>query len=181
MTRVPQFRSWLWALLAGAALAAGSAPAQTPAVAVVRAPAWSGDDPVTDGAAEFGLLCTVAREQRDHAAGGIVGVGNRHGLFPSASEQSLHYFALRGMVVAKVARGGDLVGDPEGIFLDAGNLPEADVAALLADCLRRFGAPPAARGGAATAAELAAIRGHLAPFRQAFAQAQHRYTLVALR
>lgn len=126
------------------------------------------------------MFVRVAREQREHHAVGVVGVGNRHGLFPEGGEHALRFFALRGVPVAKLATGGDLAADPDGLFLNGGTLTEAEASAVLSHCLERFGAPPvAANPDRPTAGELAAIRTSLLPFRQAFVLAEAQR--VALR
>jgi hypothetical protein len=114
-------------------------------------------------------MMSVARLEQQPGAVGIVGVGNRHGLFPRGGENALHFFALRGVPVAKLTQGGDFAADPDGLFLEAGRLSESQASSVLARCLERFGPPPtAADPDHPTARELAAIRAHLAPFHQAF-------------
>jgi hypothetical protein len=76
------------------------------------------------------------------------------------------------MPVAKLTRGGDLAADPDSLFLDATGLSEEAAAALLKRCLERHGAPPSVGNPAKpTAREIAAVRAHLQPFRDAFALA----------
>ena len=144
-------------------------------VAVIHSAAWSPGDVVREGAGEFQVLVSVANLQQSHSAVGVVGVGNRHGMFPAASEHALRFFALHGVPVAKIARGDELAADPDGLFLDAGTLSESAAAALLTHCLNRFGAPPlAANPDQPTPTELTAIRNSLRPFREAFAVANAR-------
>ena len=147
--------------------------AATPAgVAVLRAAAWSPGDVVREGAGEFEVLLCAARLQHEHGTAGIVGVGDRHGLFLEGSERALHLLALRGVPVAKLTLGGDLAADPQGLFIDASGLSETTASALLTRCLERHGAPPSAADPEhPTARELAKIRAHLQPFREAFAAA----------
>jgi hypothetical protein len=168
-TRVLQ--SWLGRLVLFTAVA--SPLAATPAgVAVLRAAAWSPRDAVRDGAVEFEVLMCAARLQHTHRAAGIVGVGDRRGLFVTGAERALRLLALRGMPVAKLSRSGDVAADPDQIFLDATGLTESEASAVLARCLERHGTPPhAANPEKPTEQELAAIRTHLQPFREAFALA----------
>jgi L-asparaginase len=151
-------------------------------IAVIHSTKWSPGDCVRDGAGEFQVLVSVASLQREHSTVGVVGVGNRHGLFPAASEHALRFFALHGVPVAKLAKGDELVPDPEGLFLDGGALSEKEAADVLAHCLNRYGAPPlAANPDRPTANELEAIRKSLRPFRAAFAVANAKSGAVASR
>lgn len=160
------------AALLGAALLASSLAAAPAGVAVLRTAAWSPGDTVREGAGEFEVFVCAANLKRANDTTGLVGVGDRHGLFLSGAERALRHLALKGVPVAKIARGGDFAADPEELFLNASGLAEADAAALLKKCLERHGAPPAAANPARpTAAELTAIREHLKPFRAAFAVA----------
>lgn len=154
------------------AMAASPLGAASAGVAVLRTAAWSPNDEVREGAGEFEVMMCAAKLQHDHRAAGIVGVGNRHGLFLHGAERALRFVAFRGVPVAKLTSGGDLAADPEGIFLDASHLAETDAAALLQRCLERHGAPPSATNPEQpTKKEIAAIRAHLQPFREAFALA----------
>jgi len=169
--RSPYASRWVGVLLAAAALA-GPLTATPAGVAVVRSAAWSPGDTVREGAGEFEVFVCAAALRRDHPTAGLVGVGDRHGMFLQGAERALHLLALKGVPVAKIARGGDLAADPDEIFINATGLAEADASALLKKCLERHGAPPAAHDPShPTASELAAIRAHLRPFRAAFALA----------
>jgi hypothetical protein len=146
--------------------------ANSAGVAVLRAAAWSPGDAVREGAIEFEVLMCAAKLQHAHRAAGIVGVGDRHGLFVTGAERALHLLALQGVPVAKLARGGDVAADPDQLFLNASGLSETEASELLTRCLERHGTPPVAiNPERPTAAELAAIRSHLQPFREAFALA----------
>ncbi len=162
-------------LVSGLALAccAMSPLTATPAgVAVLRAAPWSPGDVTREGAGEFEVLMTAAQLQQKHRTAGIVGIGNRHGLFTFAAERALRVLALSGIPVAKLAAGGEVAADPDQLFLDATGLVETDASKVLARCLERHGAPPrAANPDLPTARELAAIRDHLQPFREALALA----------
>ncbi len=137
---------------------------------------------VREGAGEFQVMMSVANLQNSHSTVGLVGVGNRHGMFPAGSEHALRFFALHGVPVAKLARGDELAADPEGLFIDAGTLSEKDAAAVLTHCLNRYGAPPlAANPDKPTVRELEAIRKSLRPFREAFALANAQIGTLASR
>jgi hypothetical protein len=145
----------------------------TPAgVAVLRAAPWSPGDVAREGAGEFEVLMTAARLQQEHRAAGIVGIGNRHGLFTFGAERALRVVALRGMPVVKLSSGSDVAADPDQLFLDASGLTPQEASSVLTRCLERHGSPPIARDPEKpTGNELAAIRAHLQPFREAFALA----------
>lgn len=146
--------------------------AHSAGVEVLRAAAWSPGDAVREGAIEFEVLMCAARLQHAHRSAGIVGVGDRHGLFVNGAERALRLLALRGIPVAKLARGGEVAADPEQLFLDGSGLTEREASDLLLRCLERHGTPPAAANPESPSAkELAAIRAHLQPFREAFALA----------
>jgi L-asparaginase len=152
---------------------AGPAVAAAPAnIAVLHSAVEAPGDATREGAGEFEVMVSVARLANDHGAVGIVGVGNRHGLFPKGGEHALRFFALRGVPVAKLTRGGDLASDPDGLFLGGSGLNEAQASSVLARCLDRYGPPPAAADpDHPTSREMSAIRAHLAPFQQALALA----------
>ncbi len=146
--------------------------AATPGVAVLRSAPWSPGDTVREGAGEFEVLVCAARLQKEHAVAGLVGIGDRHGLFLQGAERALRQLALSGIPVVRLATGGDLATDPDAIFLDATGLNSDAAAKLLQRCLERHGAPPAVVNPAKPSQkELAAVRAHLAPFRDAFALA----------
>lgn len=146
-----------------------SAHAATPGVAVVRAASWSPGDTVREGAGELEVLICAAKLQREHPVAGIVGIGNRHGLFVQGAERALKYLAMSGVPVAKLARGGDLAPDPAEIFIDASGLTEEQASAILVRCLDRFGAPPrAANPEHPNTKEILAVQNHLRRFREVF-------------
>ncbi len=156
----------------GFAAFSGSAIAATAGVAIVRAATWSPGDAARDGAIEFEVLMSAARLQHAHRSAGIVGVGDRRGLFVAGAERALRMLALRGLPVAKLSRDGDVAADPDQLFLNATGVSETEASAILASCLERHGPPPqAADVERPTARELKAIRSHLQPFRDALALA----------
>lgn len=127
-----------WALLSGTALSGGEAAR----VQVIRAPAWSQGDAVREGAEEFLILMEVARITHSPVQGGLVGVGDRRGLFGPGAEQALHAAALHGVPVVKLAPNGRVLPAPHGLFLDGGTLTEQEACVVLARCLARHGALP---------------------------------------
>lgn len=152
-----------------AAVALASPLAAAPGVAVLKSAPWSPGDTVREGAGEFEVLVCAAQLRRNHSIAGVVGVGNRHGLFLQGAERALQHLALSGMPVVKLTTGGDLASDPAGLFVNAHGLRAEEASELLTRCLARHGAPPAAANPASpTAGELAAIRKHLRPFQDAF-------------
>jgi hypothetical protein len=169
---MPGLRRLLLGLAILCPLYAAAANAEIGGIAVVRAAPWSPGDEVREGAGEFEVLFRVASMQNNHRAVGVLGIGDRHGSFPTGAERALRFLAMRGMPVARIALGGDSGLDPEGLFLDAGHLSESQATAILGRCLERFGAAPVvADPEHPTSRELAATRNYLSPFRQAFAVA----------
>ena len=141
-------------------------------VAVLHAAPWSQGDELREGAGEFEVLLQAARLQQSHRIIGIVGVGDRHGLFNHGAERALRLLVLRGTPVVKLARGSDLAPDPDRLFIDARELAEGAATAILQRCLERHGPiPSAADPEHPTQRELTAIRAHLRPFQEAFARA----------
>lgn len=156
----------------GLAAWSGSARAAEAGVAILRAAAWSPGDAARDGAIEFEVLMSAARLQHAHRSAGIVGVGDRRGLFVTGAERALRMLALRGLPVAKLSRDGDVAADPDQLFLNATGVSETEASAILASCLDRHGPPPPALDAEnPTERELKAIRTHLQPFRDALALA----------
>ncbi|MDB6168945.1 MAG: ansA 2 [Verrucomicrobia bacterium] len=143
--------------------------AESPAVAVLEGTPWSPGDPLRYGAAEMEVLLCAAQLHQNHPLAGIVGVGNRRGLLQPATEAALRRVALMGLTVVRVARNGATQENGEDVFVEAGGLSPAAAKNLLAACLARFGAPPAAADPVhPTPRESAAIHAKLALFQQAF-------------
>jgi hypothetical protein len=148
-------------------------------VAIVRAAPGSGSDGARDGAAEFEVLMRVAQLQRVHRATGLVCVGNRHGMLPPGGERALRRVVLSGVLVVRLAQGGEVAPTPDGLFLDGGRLEEVDAQRILVECVGRHGPPPtAADPECPTSHELTAIRAHLPPFQTALAAAAARRLAV---
>lgn len=137
----------------------------TAGVAVLTSAPWSPGDGAREGAGEFLVFLQAAQLQRVHVAAGLVALTDRHGMLRCGGERALRRVALSGVAVVKLlpaAVAEDEAGDH---FLHAQGLAAEQAAAVLRECLERHGAPPAVRNpDAAQAAELAALRTHLAPF-----------------
>lgn len=148
---------------------AGRLQAQ-PTVAVLHSPAWSPDDAERDGASEFEVMMCTARVLRESGLGGVVGVGNRHGLFLPAAEQALHRAALMGVPIVKLSSGSEAPSAATGsLFIRAGDMAPNEARNVLASCLLRYGALPPVRDPAKpTARELTAIRTHLSLYQAIF-------------
>lgn len=111
-------------------------------VSIVRAAEWSQGDAAREGAAEFVVLMEIARLRESRTPAGLVGVGDRRGLFNAGAEQALHEAARAGLPVVKLARGGEVLPAPHGLFLDGGSLTEDEACRVLARCLERYGPLP---------------------------------------
>ena len=148
--------------------AAGAAPVALPAVGVVRAApvALTQADAAREGAAELVVLMEIARVQAQPVKGGLVGVGNRRGLFPGETEEALRQAVLDGVPVVKLAPQGEVFPAPHGLFLDGGDLSVDDACRVLAQCLTTYGALPKVQRTEPSARELAALQKHLKPFQQ---------------
>lgn len=136
-------------------------------VCLVHAPTWSQGDPVKEGAAEFMILIELARLGQQPGKGGLVGVGDRRGLFGPGAEQAMHQAALHGVPVVKLAAGGQVLPAPHGLFLDGSTLSEQEACSVLARCLEKYGSPPAV-STAAPEADLSRLRDHLRRFQDEF-------------
>lgn len=139
-------------------------------VGVVRSAEWSPGDAAREGAGEFLVLLNAAKLQRNHAAAGLVAVGDRNGMLRSGGERALRRLALTGVVVVRLAPGGTVAETPDNLFLDARDLDEAAAQTLLARGLELYGAPPVVADPERPApAELAAIHAHLKKIQLLFA------------
>lgn len=164
--RLHSMIAWSLALLGGGAMTAGE-PGGVPPVQVIRAPAWSQGDAVREGAAEFVILMEIARQQKAPAKGGLIGVGDRRGLFAPGAEAALHRAVLQGVPVVKLAAGGRVLPAPHGLFLDGQGLPEQEAGAVLARCFEKHGALPAV-GEAAPEREVGRLREKLRRYQDEF-------------
>jgi hypothetical protein len=153
-------------LLSGSMISAAET-LDAPKVQIVRAPAWSQGDAVKEGAVEFLILIEVARLGREHGKGGLVGVGDRRGLFGPGAEQAMEQAVLRGVPVVKLAAGGQVLPAPHGLFLDGSGLSEQEACSVLARCLEKYGAPPPV-GETTAEPELSRLRAHLQRYQDEF-------------
>lgn len=153
------------ALLGAGALSA--AESASPKVQVVRTTGWSQGDAVKDGAAEFVILLEVARLAQAPGRGGLVGVGDRRGLFAPGAEQAMQQAVLRGVPVVKLATAGTVLPAPHGLFLDGSGLTEQEACTVLTRCLEKHGSLPAV-GASAADAELARLRAQLRRYQEDF-------------
>ncbi len=150
----------------------GAAGARSPGVAIVRTTTWSPGDVAREGATEMIVLLEIARLQRGSGQAGLVAVGDRRGVFPAGVEAALQAAVRCGVPVVKLASGGRVLPAPHGLFLDGGNLSEAEAAAVLGRCLRLYGALPAAGSPGADGAVSPELYERLGLF-------QHELTLAA--
>lgn len=157
----------LAALLPAAAIAADQAE-----VRVIRAPAWSQGDAVREGAGEFLVLMDIARLANHPARAGLVGVGDRRGLFGPGAEQAMHQVTMRGVPVVKLAPNGRVLPAPHGLFIDGSGLSEQEACALLERCIAAHGALPVV-GERAEETQLAELRERLKIY-------QNEFTLAAV-
>jgi hypothetical protein len=148
--------------VAGVLAAASVNASERAAVVVVRDAPWSPADTAREGAGEFSVLMNLAKVRREHSLAGLVGVGSAHGVFQTGAERALRFAVLSGVPVVKVAVSGEVASCPDGLFVEAGALSEAEACRLLAVALERCGpAPRAQNPGRPSDTELAAIRAHV--------------------
>ena len=160
-------RSLSLAALLCATPAFATAPAE---IAVLHAVEWSPGDTVREGAGEFVVLLRAAQLQRTGHAAGLLAVGDHNGVLRAGGERALRRVALSGVVVAKLARGGEVAWAPDQLYVDAGRLNEARAQGVLARALELHGAPPsAADPDQPTAREIGAIQAHLRKLQAVFA------------
>lgn len=100
---------------------------------------------------------------------GLVAVGNSDGLLQPATHDALARAACMGVAVVRIVGGTTPLAVPGVLFIEAARQPALVVERLLADCLVRFGAPPAAANPThPTPTETAAIRRILTRYQIAF-------------
>ncbi len=156
-------------ILLALATAASSARADQTGTTIVYDAPWSPGDVSRDGAAEFSILLTVAQLRKSHARAGIVAVGNADGLLQPATSDALTRAACMGVTIVRIVGATKPLTVPHDFFIEAAAQPALVVEKLLADCLARFGPPPAAANPAnPTASEAAAIRRVLSRYQLAF-------------
>jgi hypothetical protein len=125
-------------LLAIVSTAFGAAP-----VALVEDAPWSPDDAPRDGAAELGVLLKVAQLRQSHPLIGLVGVGDRRGIFQDGTQRGLEFAVRQGIPVVRLARGVRFCPpSKDDVFIDGGSLTPDAAMKLLGECLDRYGALP---------------------------------------
>lgn len=125
------------------ALSLATSAFAAPAVTVVEDAPWSPDDAPRDGAAELHVLLQLAQLQRSADTVGLVGVGDRRGIFQDGTQRGLEFAVRQGVPVVRLARGVPACTPHENdLFIDGGLLSPEAAAALLAVCLERYGALP---------------------------------------
>ena len=156
-------------LLLALATAATSVRADQPGTTILYDAPWSPGDVSRDGASEFAVLLNVAQLRQHYRRAGIVAVGNADGLLQPATQDALTRAALMGVAVVRIVGATKPRAVPDNLFIEAAAQPALVVEKLLADCLVRFGAPPAAANPARpTPAEKAALRRVLSRYQLAF-------------
>lgn len=148
---------------------ATTARAETPGTAIIYDAPWAPGDASRSGAAEFTVLLSVAQLRHQHSRAGIVAVGTNNGLLQPATEDALTRAALMGVAVVRLAGSAKPPALPDDLLIEAASQPALIVEKLLADCLTRFGPPPAAADPAKpTPGETAAIRRMISRYQLAF-------------
>lgn len=155
-----------------------------PAVSVVEDAPWSPDDAPRDGAAELNVLVQLAQLQRHADAVGLVGVGDRRGIFQDGTQRALEFAVRQGVPVVRLARGvPPCAPGANDVFIDGGLLSPEAAADLLAECLHRYGALPRNQSldtpSLLTAREARAFREKLRLYQAEFTSRQP--PLVAMR
>jgi hypothetical protein len=155
-------------------LAMVSAAVAAPPVAVIEDTLWSPDDATREGAAELGVLLQVAQLKKSHSVVGLVGVGDRRGIFQHGTQRGLEFAVRQGIPVVRLARGVRFCApSDEDIFIDGGSLPPDAAVDLLRECLERYGALPQSRSPhKLTANERHELRAKLALYQTAFTSRQ---------
>jgi hypothetical protein len=153
----------------------------TSRVAVIEDAPWSPNDSSRDGAAELEVMLCVARLQHDHQAVGVVGIGDRRGIFQEGMRRGLELAVQHGVPVVRLARGPQAcLRGVDDLFIDGGMLSPAAASALLSECLARHGALPSVRTtGQPNAEKLSALRKKLQLYQADFNA--HQPALVASR
>jgi len=114
-----------------------------PQVAVIEDAPWSPGDTQREGAAELEIMLRVAQLQQEHDVVGLVGVGDRRGLFQDGTRRGLEFAVQQGVPVVRLARGmQNCLKGTDDLFINGGMLSPEDASALLSKCLARHGALP---------------------------------------
>ena len=161
-------------LLGGTAWAA-------PRVAVIEDAPWSPNDSSRDGAAELEVMLCVARLQHEHHAVGLVGIGDRRGLFQEGTQRGLEFAVQHGVAVVRLASGMQAcLKGVDDLFINGGMLSPDAASKLLDECLTRHGALPSIHDAhQPSASELAALHRKLCLYQAEFTA--HQPALIASR
>lgn len=159
-----------------------AAAAMPQAVAVIEDAPWSPGDAPRDGAAEMGVLLRLAELQQNREAVGLIGVGDRRGVFQEGTRRALEFAIQQGIPVVRLAR--ESLATPvereDGWFIDGGSLSPEAAAGLLGECLHRYGTLPKMTSlHEPSSRELRAYRAKLRLFQAEFSARQP--AMVAMR
>jgi hypothetical protein len=162
-------------LVAMGRAAVGAAP-----VALIEDAQWSPDDAPRDGAAELGVLLQVAQLQKSHPVVGVVGVGDRRGVFQDGTRRGLEFAVRQGIPVVRLARGVRFCPpSDEDVFIDGGILSPNEAVEVLRECLGRYGALPTSDASQPSIRIAAELREKLRLYQAVFTARQP--AVVALR
>ena len=146
----------------------------TPRVAVIEDAPWSPNDVSRDGAAELEVMLRVAQLQQENRSVGVVGVGDKRGLFQDGTRRGLEMAVQHGVPVVRLARGMQAcLNGVDDLFINGGMLSPEAASALLAECLARHGALPSVHSrGKLNAKEMSALRRKLQLYQAEFSARQ---------
>lgn len=151
-----------------------------PQVAIIEDAPWSPGDAPREGAAELEVMLRVAQLQQQHTPVGLVGVGDKRGMFQEGTRRGLEFAVQHGVPVVRLARGmNTCLPGTEDFFINGGMLSPEAAGALLGECLQRHGALPKLRSEKPSASELHALRRKLEVYQVEFNA--HQPALLALR
>jgi hypothetical protein len=143
-------------------------------VAIVRAAEWDPGDAAREGAGEFLILLRAAQLQRTAGAAALVALADQPGALRAGSERALRRVALTGVVMAKIARNGDVPWTPDQLYVDGGDASAERAQRILMRGLELFGAAPKALDpDHPTPPEITAVHEHLRKFQALFARETH--------
>ena len=115
----------------------------SPRVEIFQEPTWSPTDFARQGAAELDLLMRLVELQQSPGPIGIVGVGNRHGIFQAGVHRALEMAVREGIPVVRLAHNGKAAAaGSRCVFINGGTLSVVEAELLLKQCLVEFGPLP---------------------------------------
>lgn len=160
--------------LVSALILLGTAALAAPRIAVIVDAPWSPNDVSRDGAAELSIMLQIALLQQETQAVGVVGVGDKRGLFQDGTRRGLEIAAQRGVPVVRLAR--DMracLTDVDELFINGGMLSPEAASALLTECLTRHGPLPVIHSTAKPSSrEMDALRRKLKLYQAEFSARQ---------